>query len=77
MTKVYCADVSCKFCNDNGVCTQKKIALSFHSVMTVHEGRKEFHRCKTYEESKESIRIKKEMRRMMNNADKNGFDISP
>ena len=65
MTKVYCADVSCKFCNDNGVCTQKKIALSFHSVMTVHEGRKEFNRCKTYEESEESIKIKQEMRRMM------------
>lgn len=65
MTKVYCADVSCKFCNGNGVCTQKKIALSFHSVMTVHEGRKEFHRCKTYEESEESIKIKQEMRRIM------------
>ena len=64
MTKVYCADVSCKFNDDNGVCTQKKIGLAFSSVVTVHEGRKEFNKCKMYEESEESITIK----RMMENA---------
>ncbi len=51
MTKVYCADTSCKFNNDKGVCTQKSIALSWHSVVTVNDGRQEFSRCKTYEKS--------------------------
>ena len=59
MTKVYCADVSCKFCNDHGVCTQKKIALGWSSVVTLHDGRQEYHRCKTYEESERSKEIGK------------------
>ena len=51
MTKIYCADASCKFNNDKGVCTSKKVALSWHSIVTVNEGRQEFKRCKTYEKS--------------------------
>ena len=37
MAKIYCADVGCSFNNDKGVCTAKKVALSWHSVMTVWE----------------------------------------
>ena len=51
MTKIYCADVTCKFNDINGLCTLKKIALSFHSVNTLWEGRQEYHRCKTYQKS--------------------------
>ena len=59
MTKVYCADVSCRFCNDDGVCTAKNIALAWSSVMTMYEGRQEFNKCKSYEESEFAKRAKK------------------
>lgn len=49
MTKIYCADSLCKFNNDKGVCTAKKVALAWHSVMTVWDGRQEFSRCRTRE----------------------------
>ena len=51
MAKVYCANVACKFMNDNGVCTSKKIALSYCSVATMNEGRQEYCKCKMFEES--------------------------
>lgn len=53
MTKIYCADVECLFNNDKCVCTAKEVALSWHSVVTVWEGRQEFHRCKMRETRKE------------------------
>lgn len=61
MTKVYCADPSCKYCDDNGVCTQKKIGLSWHSVVTVYDGRQEFNRCKMYHKSERSVALEKAM----------------
>ena len=64
MTKVYCADASCKFNNDNGVCTQKKIALSFHSVMTVNDGRKEFNQCKMYQKSQRFIELEERIKEL-------------
>ena len=57
MTKIYCADVSCEYCNDKGVCTQKKVALAWMSIQTVHEGRQEYNRCRMYQKSKRSIEI--------------------
>ncbi len=59
MTKVYCADVSCKYVNDEGVCTQKSIGLAWSSVMTVHDGRQEYNKCRMYHKSEESEMIKK------------------
>ena len=59
MTKIYCADVSCKFVNDKGVCTQKTIALGWSSIKTVWDGRQEFNKCKMYEKSEESRKIEK------------------
>ena len=51
MTKVYCADVSCAYCNEKGVCTQKSIGLAWTSVMTVHDGRQEYNKCRMYQKS--------------------------
>lgn len=59
MAKIYCADVGCSFNNDKGVCTAKKVALSWHSVLTVWEGRQEFNRCKTRQTSKEQRELEK------------------
>lgn len=62
MTKVYCADTSCEFCNEKGICTQKEIALSWQSICTVNEGRQEFNRCKTYQKSKRQIELENFMK---------------
>lgn len=59
MTKVVCADVSCAYCNDKSVCTRKEIGLSWHSVNTLWEGRKEFNRCSGYVESEDSKLVRK------------------
>ena len=58
MTKVWCADNGCRF-NDENLCTAKKINLSWCSVMTVHDGRQEYHRCRM-RESPAEFRRKKE-----------------
>lgn len=58
MTKIFCSDSSCKFINDQGRCTAKTVTIGWSSVMTVYEGRQDFHRCKTYEESEKAKEIK-------------------
>lgn len=58
MPKVYCAAMDCEFNGDDGKCHAKSIALSANSVMTVWEGRQEFNKRKTYQESQASKDIK-------------------
>ena len=65
MSKIYCADVGCIYNNDKGVCTAKKVAMSWHSVMTLWEGRQEFNRCKTRQTSKEQHELEKRMEEYM------------
>lgn len=67
MTKVYCADLSCKHCSDKGICTQKTIALSFHSVMTLYDGRQEYSRCKMYEKSERAKELEAAIKPIFNN----------
>lgn len=59
MASVKCADISCKYLSERGTCKAKKIELSWHSVATMNEGRKEFLRCKQHEESADYKRIAK------------------
>ena len=61
MTKIFCADISCKYNGKNSVCTAKVIALSWHSIETVNNGRQEYNRCKTREESERYIELKNRM----------------
>lgn len=56
--KIYCADISCDY-NKDGKCSAKTVTLSYHSVMTVWEGRQQYNKCKTYEESAESRQLMK------------------
>ena len=51
MPKVICGNSLCKYNNDKGVCTAKKIGLSHHYVTTVWEGKQEYLSCKAYEKS--------------------------
>lgn len=55
MPKVLCADDGCMW-NDENRCTAKKINLSWHSILTVHDGRQEYHRCKMRESPAEHRR---------------------
>lgn len=57
MTKIICANNLCKYNNDKNVCTAKTAEMSWHSVMTVHDGRQEFLKCKTYEMDERSKEI--------------------
>ena len=49
MTNLICDDSSCKFNGDNNVCEKQEVRLTWHSVMTVCKGRREFNLCKEYE----------------------------
>ena len=63
MTKIHCADISCAFCNDKGICTQKNIGLAWMSVMTVNDGRQEYNRCRMYQKSETMIEIEEFIRK--------------
>ena len=62
MTKVYCSDAACQFNGEEGVCTLKKIALSWHSIATVNSGRQEFNRCNMYQKSERYKKIEEFMK---------------
>ena len=49
MTKIVCACTECKYNDDRNRCTAKDVELSWHSVVTMHDGRQEFLKCKTYQ----------------------------
>lgn len=58
MTKIICANTVCKHLDDSDYCDLKEIKLSWHSVVTKHDGRQEFLRCNNYEESDEAKKIR-------------------
>ena len=51
MPKVVCAVLECKYNSDDNTCNAPKIFLSDHNIMTLHDGRQQFMKCKQYEES--------------------------
>lgn len=52
MPKIKCASCECKWNNDKGMCSYKgTILMNDCDVMTVHDGRQHFHKCKMFEES--------------------------
>lgn len=53
MTKVWCAETTCKHNKDN-LCSAKKINLSAGQIHTVHEGCRQLWTCRTYEMSYEA-----------------------
>lgn len=50
MARIVCARTDCKYNNDKNQCTAKDVKLSYHSVMTVWDGRQELLKCKNYEQ---------------------------
>ena len=65
MTKVLCAASECKHNNDNR-CTLKKLSLSWCSIVTLHDGRQEFFKCKQYEMSEESQKLLEQIEKFFN-----------
>lgn len=58
MAKLYCARIECKY-NENQKCKAKTVNLGSWYGNTINEGYQEFSRCRTYEDSEDTIRIKK------------------
>lgn len=65
MPKVVCAYTECKYNNEKHRCTAKEIAMSWHSVMTVHDGRQEFLKCKNFAMDDESRELAEKIMEFM------------
>lgn len=63
--KVYCAMTECKYNNDKTLCTADIIGLSYHSVMTYHDGRQEFLKCQQYEMSEDAKKLAEQIKKIM------------
>lgn len=50
MSRINCSYIECKFNGDDYICQKESVSLSFHSIATVNQGRKEFLQCKQFEE---------------------------
>lgn len=50
MSRINCSCIECKFNGDDYICKKENVSLSFCSIVTVNEGRKEFLKCKQFEE---------------------------
>lgn len=57
MPKLYCARIECKY-NKNQKCKAETVHLGAWYGNTI-EGYQEFSRCRTYEDSEDTIRVKK------------------
>jgi hypothetical protein len=58
MPKLYCARIECKY-NENQKCKAETVNLGAWYGNTINEGYQEFSRCRTYEDSEVTIRVKK------------------
>lgn len=61
---VYCADLRCKYQNDKGKCTAKKVELTAWGVNTLYMGKKDFLECKSFEYDEEYIRLGKKLKEL-------------
>lgn len=58
MAKVWCTSIECEH-NKNNQCRAKEIKLGDGGVHTVHQGFLHIWKCNAFEESKETIELKK------------------
>lgn len=72
-TKIYCASIECEY-NDpeTGRCKAKTVCISSHSIMTVYDGRQDFHRCKTFQLSEQARQMKEAIEKMFKERQKKG-----
>lgn len=63
MPTVYCSAMDCEFNGNDGKCTAKTVALSYHNIMTAFDGRQVFAKCKTWQKSQAASDYKKMLSR--------------
>lgn len=61
---ISCADLRCKYRNDKGKCTCKKVELSAWNVNTVNMGRKDFLECKSFEYDEEYLEMGEKLKEL-------------
>lgn len=58
---IYCADLRCKYRDNKGKCTCKKVILSSWNVNTINMGRKDFWECKSFKYDEEYLDLAKKL----------------
>lgn len=66
MTIIKCPSDECKW-NTNNKCTAKKINLSWHSIMTKHDGRQEYWKCAQCEMTPEDMEKFEKLKELFQN----------
>lgn len=61
---ISCADLRCKYRNDKGKCTCKKVELSAWNVNTLYRGKQDFLKCKSFEYDKEYLEIGEKLKEL-------------
>lgn len=61
---ISCADLCCKYRNNKGKCTCKKVELSSWSVNTVNMGRRDFLECKSFEYDDEYLEMGEKLKEL-------------
>ena len=59
---IICANIECKYRNNKGKCTCKKVLLSSWHVRTVNMGYKDFLECKSFEYDEEYLEMAKKLK---------------
>lgn len=65
MPKVICASDECKYNADDNTCICDEVYLNDLSITTVYEGRQHLWRCKQYEKSEETKRMKEKFIKLL------------
>lgn len=58
MSKLTCADVTCEYRNENGICTCEEVDFSSGQVYSVNREKIKVWYCRNYKISSEYIKIK-------------------
>lgn len=68
MPKVWCAEITCKH-NKKNLCKAREINLSVGNINTLHNGRMNAWKCRTFEESESFKEIAEAVKQMMEVSD--------
>lgn len=63
--EVICSNLKCKYMNDKGKCTCKKIELSLNGIHTLNQGYQDFLRCNSFKKDEEYSRLEKKIKELL------------
>ena len=58
---IICGDLRCKYRNNKGKCTCKKVIISAWSIHTTNMSLKDMHECKSFEFDEEYLKLKEKV----------------